>query len=209
MRSWLARRSFQDWMLFIAALALACLALRPLMDETHGARVALMAAPAAALRVEPGTPRRWIVRFLFRNQGDRTATNVRLRILVSTLREPGMLTAADDIILANDFDPGTDVIRPLQFRGPPLPAPATPPAGATPPAAGAAAPPPASAAPAEAPANFVVVLQADYRTGSGPFAAGTRRRWYFTYTGGNAAAVQAGRALRDPIEARANEAFAN
>ena len=210
MRSWLARRSFQDWLILIVAIALVSLAVRPMIDETHGARITLAGAPATALRADPGTPRRWIVRFMFRNQGDRVATGVRLRILVATMREPTKLTPADNLILANDFDPGTEIVRPLLFRGPPVPAAAAPPAPTANGAANAAAPAPepASAEPPQ-PANYVVVVQADYRTGTGLFASQARRRWYFTYTGGNGATVQAGQNLRDQIEANVNEALVN
>lgn len=205
---WFSRRSFQDWLMLIAALALVCLALRPVLNETHGARVTVAGAPATALRTEANAARRWMVRFVLRNQGDRTATGMRVRVLVGSLRDPSKLAAADDFQLANDLDPGMDVIRPLLFRGnPPPAAPAAPaPAGAA--ANAAATPAPAAAAEPQQPVNYVIVVQADYRTGSGLFSGEARRRWYFTYTGGSAAAVQAGRALRDQIEASADAGFA-
>jgi hypothetical protein len=211
--SWLSRRTFQEWLLLVVAIALVVLALRPLMDEGRGARLAIIGAPATVLRSDASQPRRWVVRMLFRNQGDRPATDARLRVLVGSLRDPSKLTLADDIRLANDVDPGTDVVRPLLFRGPPPPAAATPaPAPANGNAAAnanaAAATAVAAAAEAPQPVNFVIVVQADYQAG-GWFGGAAQRRWYFTYAGGSAAAVQAGRALRDQIEARADETLAN
>lgn len=212
----LGKQSFQDWLLAIVSAVTIAFIGHVWASQTPQPAITIAGTTARAL----GQSNQWGVQFTVHNRGDAPAQNLRVRILSAPFDAPDRLQVNEDFTLANELDPGADMIRVYTTpRGPapaeenpsapaaPAAAKAPPPAGA-PAAAGRAAAIPASAPPpppppARAPQSYVLVLQADYPAG-GLFGGAAHRRWYYYYREGDNGAIQLGQPMKQRMEEAAD-----